>query len=76
VGFSRKRRIDLQSENDFAFLLKKGGRRAIAVWTIAAGHEIVLPLGRAEIKLIDYLGRENSKEKWAGTKNLVAVWSC
>jgi len=69
AGYSIDKRIDLQSENDFAFLLKKGGRRAIAVWTIAAGHETVLPLGRTEIKLIDYLGRENSKEKWAWQSN-------
>lgn len=55
AGFSVDKRLDLGNEDDFALLLKKGGRRAVALWTIGEDHKVTLPLPAGRGLLIDML---------------------
>ncbi|MBN2456254.1 MAG: cellulase family glycosylhydrolase [Sedimentisphaerales bacterium] len=57
-GYSIKKRLDLASENDFALVLSKNGEQALAFWTIEQPHEIEIPLGPGEAKLVKMLGSQ------------------
>jgi len=56
AGFSVDKRLDLGNQDDFALLLKNGGRRAVAFWTTGDDHEITLPSPPGRGLLIDMLG--------------------
>jgi len=55
AGFSIDKRLDLPSDKDFALLLRKGSRRAIAFWTTEDDHDVTLPLPPGRGLLIDML---------------------
>ena len=60
-GYSIDSRLDLGSDSDFAFKLTKDKSEAIAVWTTDPEHEVILPVSRAEFRIINYLGKEDNK---------------
>jgi hypothetical protein len=66
AGFSVDRRLDLASEEDFALLLKKGNRKAVAFWTTRDDHEVTLPLPPGRGLLIDMLSsaKEPLQPSW------------
>lgn len=66
AGFAIDKRLDLASEKDFAFLLKKGNRTAVAFWATADEHEIILPLPPGKGLLIDMLSsaKEPAMPSW------------
>ena len=55
AGYSADKRLDLPSDKDFALLLRKGNRQAVAFWTTEDDHEVTLPLPPGRGLLIDML---------------------
>jgi hypothetical protein len=62
-GYSITKRLEMVSEQDFAFLLKKGRNRAIATWTMGEEHQAALRISSDKGTLTDMLGRQN-KVSW------------
>ena len=58
VGYSIGKRLDLNSDEDFAFKLTKGKDHAIAVWTTANEHQVKLPISPGKGTLVDILGKK------------------
>jgi hypothetical protein len=58
AGFSIEQRLDLGSNEDFAFKLTKGKDIAFAIWTTGSEHPETLPIEAAEARIIDMLGQE------------------
>ena len=57
AGYSISERLDLGSENDFAYRLTKSQNDAIAFWTLDRRHEVTLPVEPTEVTLIGIEGR-------------------
>lgn len=55
-GYSIVEKLDLGSEDDFAFRLKNGQREAIVFWTIGSRHEVTLPVEPTEVTLVNMNG--------------------
>jgi hypothetical protein len=55
-GYSIEQKFDLGSEEDFAFLLTNGNRRAVAFWTIGPKHNVTLPIEPTEVTLVGIYG--------------------
>ncbi len=58
AGYAIKRQLDTGNEEDFVLLLAKGNQRALAMWTIATNHEVVLPLEASAGVLVDIQGQK------------------
>ncbi len=58
AGYSIGKRLDLNSDEDFAFELTKGKDHAIAVWTTAKEHQVKLPISPGKGTLVDMLGKK------------------
>ena len=66
AGYSINRRLELGSDQDFAFKLTRDKNVAIAIWTIGREHKVTLPpvlrLSKqnrgGEIRIIHFLGKE------------------
>jgi polysaccharide biosynthesis protein PslG len=56
AGYSIDRRVDLGSEEDFAFWLKNGQNDAIAFWTLGDRHTVTLPVQPMEVTLVGIYG--------------------
>lgn len=56
AGYSIKQRIDLGSDNDFAFRLAKNEHEAIAVWTTGQEHQVTIELKSGKGTAISMLG--------------------
>jgi hypothetical protein len=56
AGYSISEKIDLGNEDDFAFMLTKGNRRAAAFWTLGPKHDVTLPIEPTEVTLIGVYG--------------------
>jgi hypothetical protein len=52
AGYSIAERLDLGSQDDFAFRLMKDQREAIAFWTLGDRHEVTLPVEPGEVTLV------------------------
>jgi len=59
-GYRIEKRLDLDSEKDFAFKLTKNGNQAIAFWTMGKEHDITLPISPGQGMHIDILGSKTS----------------
>jgi hypothetical protein len=59
-GYRIEKRLDLGSENDFAFKLTKNENQAIALWTMSEEHSITLPIDTGQGMRIDILGSKTS----------------
>jgi len=55
-GYSISERFDLGNENDFAFMLRNGDRRAVAFWTLGPRHKVTLPIDPTEVTLVGIYG--------------------
>jgi len=66
AGFSIDKRLDMANDKDFAILLKKGKRKAVAFWTTEDDHEITLPMPSGRGLLIDMLSsaKEPAMPSW------------
>ncbi len=60
-GFSIDKRLDLGSDEDFAFKLTKGKFKAIAFWTSGEEHKATLPIVASQIRIIHFLGNEEKR---------------
>ncbi|MBN2138406.1 MAG: cellulase family glycosylhydrolase [Sedimentisphaerales bacterium] len=58
AGYRIEKRLDLPGQSDFALLLKKGPRTAVAFWTTAEDHEVTLPIPPGRGLLLDMLGKD------------------
>ena len=56
AGYSIDRRLDLGSEEDFAFRLTNGQNEAIAFWTLGQKHTVTLPVEPTEVTLVGTYG--------------------
>jgi hypothetical protein len=56
AGYSITRKFDLGNENDFAFMLTNGNRRAVAFWTLGPRHNVTLPIEPSEVTLVGIYG--------------------
>jgi len=61
AGFSIDKRLDLGSDEDFAFKLTKEKAEAIATWTIGKEHKVTLPVEASEVRIIHFLGKEEKR---------------
>jgi len=57
AGFGVEKQLAPASEKDIVYLLSKGNRRALALWTTDTAHEMTLPFAAAEGTLVDMLGQ-------------------
>lgn len=58
AGYSIIEKLDLGSDNDYAFKLSNGKKDIITFWTLAEKHNVVLPVNPTEIKLVGIYGGE------------------
>jgi hypothetical protein len=58
TGFSIDKRLDLGSDEYFAFKLTKEKAEAVAIWTIGKEHKVMLPVEVGEARIIHFLGKE------------------
>ncbi|MHC4095741.1 MAG: hypothetical protein ACYSU3_06745 [Planctomycetota bacterium] len=58
AGFSIDKRLDLGSDEDFAFKLTREKAEAIATWTIGKEHKVTLPVEASKARIIHFLGKE------------------
>jgi hypothetical protein len=58
VGYSIEQKLDLGSEDDFAFKLTKGQNEAIVFWTLGSRHNVTLPVEPTEVTLVDMYGEK------------------
>jgi hypothetical protein len=58
AGYSIEWRLDLGSEDDFAFKLTKGQNEAIVFWTLGSRHNVTLPVEPTEVTLVDMYGEK------------------
>jgi hypothetical protein len=56
-GYRIEKQLASSNEKDIVYLLTKGNRRALALWTTDADHEMTLPLKVSEGTLVDMLGQ-------------------
>jgi len=56
-GYTIEKQLAPANEKDIVYLLSKGNRRALALWTTDTDHEMTLPFAAAEGALVDMLGR-------------------
>jgi len=56
AGYSIQQKLDLGSEQDFAFTLTNGNRRAVAFWTTGPKHNVTLPIEPTEVTLVGIYG--------------------
>jgi hypothetical protein len=56
AGYSIDRKLDLGSEEDFAFRLTNGQNEAIAFWTLGTKHTVTLPVEPTEVLLVGIYG--------------------
>jgi hypothetical protein len=56
AGYSIDRKLDLGSEEDFAFRLTNGQDEAIAFWTLGTRHTVTLPVEPTEVMLVGIYG--------------------
>ena len=61
AGFSIDKRLDLGSDEDFAFKLTREKAEAIATWTIGKEHKVTLPVEASEVRIIHFLGKEEKR---------------
>ncbi|MDP6635443.1 MAG: cellulase family glycosylhydrolase [Phycisphaerae bacterium] len=68
AGFSIDRRLPPADDKNFAFLLKKGKRRAVAFWTTGEACEVTLPLAPGRGLLLDMLAKDRDPPtvSWKG----------
>lgn len=57
AGYRIEKPLAPSSEKDVVYLLSKGNRRALALWTTDADHEMTLPFNASEGTLIDMRGQ-------------------
>jgi hypothetical protein len=57
AGCRFEERLALDGEDDYALLFAGGGRRCLAGWTTAEGHQARIPLAPGEGRLVEMLGR-------------------
>jgi len=58
AGYSVVQKLDLGSDNDYAFKLSNGKREVIAFWTAAKKHDVTLPVEPTEVTLVGIYGGE------------------
>jgi len=58
AGFCIDERLDLDSDEDFAFKMTKDKSVALAIWTIGREHKVTLPIRAAEVRIVHFLGKE------------------
>jgi hypothetical protein len=56
-GYRIEKQLASSNEKDVVYLLTKGNRRALALWTTDADHEMALPFKVSEGTLVDMLGQ-------------------
>ena len=56
-GYRIEKQLALANEKDIVYLLHKGDRRALALWTTEADHEMILPFKASNGTLVDMLGQ-------------------
>lgn len=56
AGYSIEQRLDLGSEDDFAFRLANGQSEAIVLWTLGSRHNVTLPVEPTEVTLVGIYG--------------------
>jgi hypothetical protein len=66
AGFSIDKRLDIGSDEDFAFKLTRDKSRAIAIWTTGEEHKVTLPIKTGELRIIHLLGKEENRAAPAG----------
>jgi hypothetical protein len=57
AGYAIEKQLAPANEKDIVYLLAKGNRRALALWTTDADHEMTLPFRASEGTLVDMLGQ-------------------
>jgi polysaccharide biosynthesis protein PslG len=57
AGYAMKEQVATLNDNDVVYLLRKGNHSALAVWTVAADHDVTLPFQAGEGTLVDMLGQ-------------------
>ena len=60
AGCSIDKRLPPADDKDFAFLLKKGNRLAVAFWTTGDARKVTLPLAAGRGILIDMLAKDKN----------------
>ena len=57
AGYRIEKQLAPSNEKDIVYLLSKGRRRALALWTTDTDHEMTLPFKASEGTLVDMLGQ-------------------
>ena len=60
AGYSIDKRLAPADDKDFAFLFKKGKRKAVAFWTTGDARKVTLPLAAGRGLLIDMLAKDKA----------------